>query len=90
LNNKWRIFQRPLNVSPDFEVVIVKACVVLHNFVRERDGYKFEDALTVTGLEDVSYGQSVRGGLTVNSVRNKLADYFLTDAGAASWQMSKI
>jgi len=60
LNNKWRILQRPLNVSPDFEVVIVMAIVVLHNFVRERDGYKFEDALTVTGLEDVPDGQSVR------------------------------
>ena len=89
-SNKWRIFQRPLNVSPDFEVVIVKASVVLHNFVRERDGYKFEDALTVTGLEDVPDGQSVREGLTTNNVRNKVADYFLTVAGAASWQMSKI
>jgi len=35
LSNKWRIFQRPLNVSPDFAVDIVKACVILHNFVRE-------------------------------------------------------
>ena len=78
----------PLNVSPDFAVDIVKACVVLHNFVRERDGYKFEDALTVTGLEDVPDGQSVRG-LTANSVRNNVADYFLTEAGAAFWQMSK-
>jgi len=50
LSNKRRIFQRPLNVSPDIEVVIVKAIVVLHNFVRERDGYKLEDALAVTGL----------------------------------------
>ena len=89
LSNKWRIFQRPFNVSPDFEVVIVKASVALHNFVRERDGYKFEDALTVTGLEDVPDGQSVRRGLTANSIRNKVADYFLTDAGAASWQMQK-
>jgi hypothetical protein len=48
-------FQRPLNVNPDFAVVIVKACVVLHNFVRERD------ALTVTGL-GVPDGQSIRGG----------------------------
>jgi hypothetical protein len=53
LSNKWRIFQRPLNVSPDFAVDIVKVCVVLHNFFRERDGYRFEDALTVTGLENV-------------------------------------
>jgi len=71
-------------------VDIVKACIVLHNFVLERDGYKFEDALTVTGLEDAPEGQSVRGELTANRVRNKVADYFLTDAGAASWQMSKI
>ena len=90
LSNKWRIFQRPLNVSPDFAVDIVKACVVLHNFARERDGCKFDDTLTVTGLEDVPDGQSVPGGLTANSIRNKVADYFLTDAGAASWQMSKI
>ena len=69
LSNKWRIFQRPLNVSPDFAVDIVKACVVLHNFVREKDGYKFEDALTVTGLEDVRHGQSVCGG--VNSKQCK-------------------
>ena len=69
---------------------IVKACIVLHNFVLERDGYNFEDALTVTGLEDVRDGQSVRGGLTANRVRNKVTDYFVTDAGAASWQMSKI
>jgi len=80
LSNKWRIFQRPLNVSPDFEVVIVKASIVLHNFVRERTGYKFEDALKVTGLEDVPDGQSVRGRLRANNVRNKVADYFLTDA----------
>ena len=87
LSNKWRIFQRPLNVSPDFAVVIVKASVVLHSFVCERDAYKFEEALTETGLEDVPEGQSVRGGLTANNIRNKAAGYFLTDAGAASWQM---
>ena len=87
LRNKCRIFQRPLYVIPDFEVVIIKASVVLNSFVRERDGCKFEDALTVTGLEDVSEGKSVHGGLTANNVRNKVADYFLTDAGAASWQM---
>jgi hypothetical protein len=41
----------------------------------------------VTGLEDVSEGKSVRGVLTENSVRNKVADYFVTDPGAVSWQM---
>jgi len=41
----------------------------------------------VTGYEDAPDGQSVRGGLTANSVRNKAAYYFLTDAGAVLWQM---
>jgi hypothetical protein len=89
LGNKWRIFQPLLNVSPDFAGVIVKIFVVLHNFVRARDSYKFEDALTETALEGASDGQSVRWGPTANNVRNKLADYFLTDARAASCEMSK-
>ena len=58
----------------------VKACVVLHNFVREKDGLKFEDAMTATGLKDVPDGQSVYVVLTSNNVRYKVADYFLTDA----------
>jgi hypothetical protein len=70
-------------------VDVVKASIVMHNFVRETDGYKFEDALKVTGLEDVLNGQSVRGGLTSNSVRNKVADYFVTDAGAVSCTCQK-
>jgi len=53
----------------------VKACVVLHSFVREKD---------------VPDGQSVYSVLTANNVRYKVADYFLTDAGALPWQMSKI
>jgi hypothetical protein len=80
-------FQFSLNVSPDFIVDIVKACVVLHNFVRERDGYKFEDAMTVTGLEDVPDGQSIRWGLTANNVRDKAVDCFRTDAEAVPRQM---
>ena len=45
LTNKWRIFQRPLDVEYDFAVDIVKAYCILHNFVRERNGYTFEDTL---------------------------------------------
>jgi len=77
-------------VSPEFREDNVKACVVLHNFVREKDGLKFEDAMAVTGLEDVPDGQSVCMGLTAKNVRYKVADYFLKDVGAVPWQMSQI
>lgn len=78
LSNKWRIFNRPINVEPDFAVDIVKACVVLHNFVRERDGVLFEDSTTITGLEDLLPENSSRGGLSANNIRQTLCDYFLT------------
>jgi hypothetical protein len=67
LSNKWRIFQRPFNVSPDSAVDLVRP-VLLCKIWFPRDGYKFENALTVSGLEDVPDGQSVRGRLTVNNV----------------------
>jgi hypothetical protein len=90
LSNKWRIFQRPLNVSPNFAVDIAKACDVLQNFVCKRDNYKYEDAMTATGLERVPDGQSARGGLTANSVRNKAVHYFQTYAGTLPWHVYKI
>jgi len=50
LTNKWRIFHRPFNVNIELPIDIIKACVVLHNFVRLRDGYLHEDSLSYTGL----------------------------------------
>ena len=35
LANKWRIFHRLIDVKPDFCVNIVKACCVLHDYVRK-------------------------------------------------------
>ncbi|KAL4112956.1 hypothetical protein QTP88_016668 [Uroleucon formosanum] len=49
LSNKWRIFHRAIDVDIELAIDIVKCCCVLHNFVRARDGYEFEDSLMVTG-----------------------------------------
>ena len=35
LANKWRIFHRSIDVKPDFCDNIVKACCVLHDYVRK-------------------------------------------------------
>lgn len=90
LSNKWRTFHRPINLEPDFAVIIVKVCVVLHNFVRDRDGYQVEDTDVIIGLEEIPREQETRGGLTANSIRNVLSDYFVSDVGALNWQTSKI
>lgn len=90
LSNKWRIFHRPLNVQPDFATDIVKACIVLHNYIRDRDGYVVEDTTSITGLEDIQGTSTTRGGLKANNVRNILCKYFVSSVGSIPWQMSKI
>lgn len=91
LSNKWMIFHRPLNVHVNFAVDIVKACVVLHNYVRARDGYSVEDTLTVQGLHEMPSNNLIpQGGRGANVVRNVLSDYFTTPAGSVPWQWSKV
>lgn len=96
MSNKWRIFHRPMNVNIDLAVKITKACVILHNFVRVRDGSRLEDASTVVGWEDLPVrtnqgsNQSLRGGIKSIQVRNVLAKYFMTNVGSVAWQLKKI
>ncbi|KAL4132034.1 hypothetical protein QTP88_009255 [Uroleucon formosanum] len=52
LANKWRVLHTPIQVEPDFTDEIIKACCVLHNFVRKRDGTNFENSETIS-LEDI-------------------------------------
>lgn len=90
LSNKWRIFHRPLNVETSLAVDIVKACCVLHNFIRVRDGFDYEDTTTVVGFEDLRIGLRNRGGGMSNaSMRDNFAQYFV-GVGSVPWQESMI
>jgi hypothetical protein len=51
--NKWRIFHSTIDVYPDFCDVIVKTCCILHNFIRQRDGFQFQDTLYECPLESI-------------------------------------
>jgi hypothetical protein len=63
---------------------------MLHNFVRQKEGYQFEDALEIHGSEDVQGGGEVWGGRSANDIRNVFAGYFMSDNGAVPWQLSRI
>lgn len=43
-----------MDTSVEFSEEIVKACTVLHNYVRRRDGFQLTDTLFIPGLEDIS------------------------------------
>ncbi|KAI8441647.1 hypothetical protein MSG28_015201 [Choristoneura fumiferana] len=61
--NKWRILHRPLDVNMCFAEKIVKAICTLHNYVRMRDGYNFDDTLYTPQLENLAShytGRAVR------------------------------
>ena len=90
LTSKWRIFHRPLNVKIDFIEDIIKACVVLHNFVRERDGYNFDHILYVEGLHEVPEGAVKGGGKYAHDIHELFGSYFQGSDGEVPWQCSKI
>lgn len=94
LTNKWRIFHRPLNVDLELANDIIKAGVILHNFVRKRDGFKHRDTLSYTGLLNISDTQEPDtinyAGRTPIHIREYLTEYFQTLEGEVSWQYTKI
>lgn len=90
LSNKWRILHRPIDVKVDFAVDIVKCCCVLHNFVRDRDGFIYDDTLTINGLEDFSDIENITTNRNQNRYREALSNYFMSNEGQLSWQMDKI
>lgn len=93
LSNKWRSFHGPLNVKIGSAIDIIKACVILHNFVRRRDGFSHEDSLSYEGLlenDETEIMTSVRSpGRGPIAVRDYFTNYFVSDA-KLSWQLSKI
>uniref|UniRef100_A0A8C5MH56 DDE Tnp4 domain-containing protein n=1 Tax=Leptobrachium leishanense TaxID=445787 RepID=A0A8C5MH56_9ANUR len=90
LTNKWRILHRPLDVQVDFCVNIVKCCCILHNYVRARDGFNFDDTLTVVGLEDDVNDDIIAVNRYSNRYRDALSNYLTSDAGQVPWQLGSI
>lgn len=79
-----------MNTSLPNTITIVKACCVLHNFIRERDGYRVEDTLTVEGFQDLNLnvnGNTTRSG---DMIRDKFANYFVSPTGSVLWQDASI
>jgi hypothetical protein len=53
LCNKWMISDHAIDVYPESCDVIVQTCCMLHNFVRQRDGFRFQDTLYKCPLDSI-------------------------------------
>jgi len=84
LANKWRIFHTTILVSSEFVDDIIKSCCILHNFVRKRDGYNYEDMESECHLDDI---EVIGTGSRTNGieVREAFAEYFVNE-GAVPFQ----
>lgn len=87
MSNKFRVFHTPINVGFKNAKNIIKACCILHNFIRIRDGYRIEDTFTIEGMVDISNVPINRSG---NALREHFAEYFLSPIGRVPWQDSCI
>ncbi|XP_060880360.1 uncharacterized protein LOC132952183 [Metopolophium dirhodum] len=86
LSNKWRVFHSTLLVTPDVAVSITKAACVLHNFVRRRDGFNFEDTVSCE-MPDISERIGVgNASLNAKDIREYFVKYFNNPKHALSWQ----
>lgn len=92
LSNKWRIFHRAINVNKRFAKNIVKACCILHNIVRQKDGFRTEDLMISSGskLQNLPLGKTSSTHKTGRGVRTCYANYFVHKDGELPWQLSKI
>ena len=88
LSNKWRVLHSVILVHPNFASIIVQCCCVLHNFVRKRDGFLFEDTLSCE-LQGVQESASVGGRSQGIEVREMFCEYF-NGPGALPWQNKRV
>lgn len=87
LANKWRIFHRPLNVSLDLAVNIVKACCLLQNFIHKEEGITMVYLDMCSELQELlPSGQIEIVPTTANNIRDKYKEYFNSEYGSVPWQ----
>lgn len=90
LANKWRVFHRPIDVNINFCIRIIKACCVLHNYVRTKDGVQFIDTLYECPMENFTVNENNRGRNNMNDVRQYLSSYFTSPQGSVPFQYDKV
>lgn len=84
LSNKWRFLHSAIYLNMQNAISAVKAACILHNFVRQRVGVCFEEAL-MHPMQRAEWSGS-RGSTIGAHIRNDFTRYFMT-TGQVPWQM---
>ena len=96
LVQRWRLFARRLHLHPDNAEEVVKACIVLHNFLTikkdlpaifnrlnpDNDPYLQDDG----AILDIPNLHGYHSGAEVRAIRDIYKTYFSRPEGAVTWQ----
>lgn len=86
MSKKWRVFQTNILVEADAAVIITKACCVLHNFVRRRDGFSVEDTMSSSCMASVQRREVGNIQKNAKDVREYFVEYVNNSNHALDWQ----
>ncbi|KAM4026810.1 uncharacterized protein ACNLHF_006907 [Anomaloglossus baeobatrachus] len=87
MTSQWRIFHTAIQLDVRTVDTVIKACCVLHNYVRKYSNELVEDTqqALLNPVVNVSSGRPNSLGVWV---RETFTDYFMSPEGAVHWQYS--
>lgn len=95
MTQKFQILKTAILSTKHLNITnIVKCCCILHNFIRTREGRKYQNLMQVEALgnictrprEIIAENSFQMPRRSPQNLRNYLANFFITDAGALPWQ----
>ncbi|XP_044139368.1 protein ALP1-like [Bufo gargarizans] len=82
---KWRVLNKAINLKVETIDHVVKACVVLHNYLLSEEPLRLDPQdvdCTLTRMQNVSS----RSTVAISRMRDGFANYFVSEAGSVPWQ----
>lgn len=89
LVKRWRIFDGSIDVEAGFADCIIKACCVLHNFVRNKENVQVEDESFAYLLQSC-HSAGTRANTRGLNVRDHFANYFMSPQGSVPHQYDNV
>ena len=97
----WRLLNRRIQLSEDNVVTVVKACCILHNFLRDSADYHDRSTLQVNedgdvlmpfggAIVNVAYMRGYHSAKDALQTRELFKTYFNSPSGSLPWQLERI
>ena len=97
MSSRFRCLRRPIGLSPENTTKVIKAAVVLHNFLLSQRGQQHAFAQNEEGIfscESAVFSrlksQRNKHDKEACEIRETFADYFCSECGEVPWQDTSI